>query len=132
MSIFERIKTAIFGSRNKPAATTPATAPAPAPRPAAAGAPVAPAPTVPEVDIEEVMEGYASRTAQKLNWRTSIVDLLKLLDVDSSLENRKELAKELGYAGNTSDSATMNVWLHKQVLRKLQENGGKVPTGLAD
>lgn len=78
------------------------------------------------------MKGYESKTDQKLNWRTSIVDLLKLLDIDSSLENRKALANELGYTGNTSDSAAMNIWLHKQVMRKLKESGGNVPASLLD
>ena len=76
------------------------------------------------------MKGYEAKTQQQLNWRTSIVDLLKLLGIDSSLANRTELAKELGYNGSTSDSASMNLWLHKQVLRKLQESGGKVPPSL--
>ncbi|MIL09513.1 DUF3597 domain-containing protein, partial [Salmonella enterica subsp. enterica] len=69
---------------------------------------------------------------QKLEWRRSIVDLMKALDLDSSLANRKELAQELNYAGDTNDSATMNVWLHKALMKKLAENGGKVPADLAD
>ncbi|MEO6367806.1 MAG: DUF3597 domain-containing protein, partial [Steroidobacteraceae bacterium] len=101
----------------------------PASAPAASSPTPAPARTV---DIETVMKGYESKTTQKLNWRTSIVDLLKLLDIDPSLENRKELARELGYTGSTTDSAAMNIWLHKQVLRKLQENGGNVPASLID
>ena len=72
----------------------------------------------------------ASQNREKLDWRKSIVDLMKLLKLDSSLSARKELAKELHYAGNTSDSAAMNVWLHKQVMIKLAENGGKVPDSL--
>ena len=84
------------------------------------------------VDIEAVMKGYEAKSQQQLNWRTSIVDLLKLLGIDSSLANRTALAKELGYTGSTSDSASMNLWLHKQVLRKLQESGGKVPASLID
>ena len=74
----------------------------------------------------------AAKNPQQLNWRTSIVDLMKLLDLDSNLAARKELAKELGYAGDTGDSAAMNVWLHKQVMRKVAENGGKVPADLRD
>ena len=130
MSIWENIKTAIFGhghSNAPAAATNPAAGSSPAPSvtpgPAAAAAPV---------DIENVMKGYEAKTQQKLNWRTSIVDLLKLLGIDSSLANRTALAKELGYTGSTSDSASMNLWLHKQVLRKLQESGGKVPASLTD
>ena len=70
--------------------------------------------------------------ASGLNWRTSIVDLLKLLSLDSSLDSRKELAKELNYSGDTSDSASMNIWLHRQVMNKLAANGGKVPADLKD
>ena len=102
---------------------TAAPAPPPGAQPAAAQAPV---------DVEAVLEKLAAENGQKLNWRTSIVDLMKLLDLDSSLDNRKELARELGYTGSTSDSATMNVWLHKQVMRKLAENGGIVPADLRD
>jgi hypothetical protein len=72
----------------------------------------------------------ASKNPQKLNWQQSIVDLMKLLDLDSSLGARKELAGELGYTGSTDDSAAMNIWLHKQVMQKLAENGGKVPDSL--
>ena len=72
----------------------------------------------------------AAKESQKLNWRTSIVDLMKLLDLDSSLAARKELAQELGYTGDSNDSATMNIWLHKQVMQKLAQNGGRVPPEL--
>jgi len=82
--------------------------------------------------VEAVLKGMASKSGQKLDYRRSIVDLMKLLDLDSSLTARKELAKELNYTGDTDDSATMNVWLHKQVMRKLAENGGKVPDDLKD
>jgi Domain of unknown function (DUF3597) len=84
------------------------------------------------VDVEAVLQEMASKSGQKLDYRRSIVDLMKLLDLDSSLTARKELAKELNYTGDTNDSATMNVWLHKQVMRKLAENGGKVPDDLKD
>jgi hypothetical protein len=77
-----------------------------------------------------VLEGLNSKSAQKLNWRTSIVDLMKLVGLDSSLQHRKELAMELGYTGDQNDSAAMNIWLHKAVMRKLAENGGRVPTSL--
>jgi hypothetical protein len=129
MSIWENIKTAIFGTGHSgvPAgAATPAAVPVPPG--SATTATSAPAP----VDLENVMKGYEAKAPQKLNWRTSIVDLLKLLNIDSSFANRTQLAKELGYTGSTSDSASMNLWLHKQVLRKLQESGGKVPPSLLD
>jgi hypothetical protein len=82
------------------------------------------------VDIEEVLDGMASHNTQQLNWRTSIVDLMKLVGLDSSIKHRKELAAELGYTGDTNDSAAMNIWLHKAVMKKLAENGGKVPATL--
>lgn len=77
-----------------------------------------------------MLEARAAANAQKLNWRSSIVDLMKLLDIDSSLENRRELARELGYTGSTEDTATMNVWLHQRVMEELRKNGGKVPASL--
>jgi hypothetical protein len=82
--------------------------------------------------VEAVLKDMASKSGQKLDYRRSIVDVMKLLDLDSSLTARKELAKELNYTGDTNDSAAMNVWLHKQVMRKLAENGGKVPDDLKD
>ena len=85
-----------------------------------------------EVDVEAILNDKAKQAGQPLNWRTSIVDLLKLLDLDSSLQARKELAQELHYAGDTGDSAKMNIWLHRQVMNKLAENGGKVPADLKD
>jgi hypothetical protein len=85
-----------------------------------------------EVDVESILNEMAAKSPQKLNWRTSIVDLMKLLDLDSSLGARKELAKELNYSGDMADSASMNIWLHKQVMNKLAENGGKVPADLKD
>lgn len=110
-----------------PAASAPATAtaPTPAPPPAAAAAP-------PVVDVETVLETMAAGTNQKLDWRNSIVDLMKLVGIDSSLANRRALAQELGYTGDMNDTAPMNIWLHKQVLRKLSENGGQVPANLLD
>jgi hypothetical protein len=137
MSIFDSIKRAIFGkaAEARPAAPTPTAqkpaSPAATNKPAAAPAPAAPAPMA-EVDVEGVLVALAAKNPQKLNWQSSIVDLMKLLSLDSSQENRKALAKELGYTGDSSDSATMNVWLHKQVMRKLAENGGKVPASLRD
>jgi hypothetical protein len=117
-----------------PAGTAPAAAPAaapsapqavPAPAPAAAAA-------VPQVDVEQVLATMQQQSGQQLNWRSSIVDLLKLLGLDSSLQARKELAAELHYTGDTNDSASMNIWLHRQVMNKLAANGGKVPADLKD
>ena len=85
-----------------------------------------------EVDVEAVLNKLAQESGQTLNWRTSIVDLLKLLNLDSSLQARKELAQELHYTGNTEDSASMNMWLHRQVMNRLAENGGRVPADLRD
>lgn len=85
-----------------------------------------------EVDVEQMLDGMAAKNGQKLNWKTSIVDLMKLLDLDSSLASRKELAQELKYTGNVNDSATMNIWLHRQVMNKVAANGGKVPADLRD
>ena len=82
------------------------------------------------VDVEAKLTALATNNPQKLNWRTSIVDLLKLLDLDSSIAARKSLAQELRYTGDMNDSATMNIWLHKQVMMKLSENGGTVPEDL--
>jgi hypothetical protein len=136
MSIFSRIKDAIFGASAKAA---PAPAPSAAPKPTATAAPkpaAAPASTPPPaatpVDVEAVLQQMAANQKQPLNWRTSIVDLMKLVGLDSSLENRKELARELGYKGDTSDSAAMNIWLHKQVMNQLAAHGGKVPAELKD
>lgn len=82
------------------------------------------------VDVEAVLNDMSGKSQQKLNWRTSIVDLMKLVGLDPSLQHRKELAAELGYHGDTNDSAAMNVWLHKEVMKKLAANGGQVPADL--
>ncbi|WP_075795115.1 DUF3597 domain-containing protein [Massilia putida] len=100
----------------------------PAQQPQAAPA----APAMQQVDVEAVLNNMQQQSGQQLNWRTSIVDLLKLLGLDSSLQARKELAAELNYTGDTNDSATMNIWLHRQVMNKLAANGGKVPADLKD
>jgi hypothetical protein len=105
---------------------TPQAAPAPAAGAAPAAAPIQ------QVDVEQVLSSMQAQSGQQLNWRTSIVDLLKLLNLDSSLQARKELAAELHYTGDTNDSASMNIWLHKQVMTKLAQNGGKVPADLQD
>lgn len=125
MSIFSSIKNAIFG-RKAEAATPPAAA-------AATGsAPVAPAPSLAVADVDVAANLAALAEGKNLNWRTSIVDLMKLLDIDSSLTNRKELANELGYTGALDGSAEMNIWLHKATMRELAANGGKVPAELLD
>ncbi len=107
---------------------TPSTAQQPAPAQQAKPAVVA----LNDVDMEQVLEELAAKNPQKLNWRTSIVDLMKLLGMESSLQERKALADELGYTGDKGDSAAMNIWLHKQVMRKVADNGGKVPANLLD
>ena len=132
MGILSNIFHKIFPG-SKPDAAQPATAPAPA----AAAAPAAPqpaaaTPVTPLVDVEAILTTMQQQNSQPLNWRTSIVDLLKLLNLDSSLASRKELADELHYTGDKNDSASMNIWLHKQVMIKLSENGGKVPAELKD
>ena len=142
MSIFSNILSKIFPS-NHPAvvATAPVGAAAPTPvTPVTPATPRVPAveakPTTPEikaiseVDVEEILQQMEDKTSQELNWRTSIVDLMKLLGLDSSLPARKQLAAELNYRGDSNDSATMNIWLQKQVMSKLASNGGKVPAEL--
>ena len=125
MSIFGKIMTAIFGSK---ASATPAGGAASSGGAAAGGgAAAAPAQTV---DVAHVLDNAVAAKKEKLAWRTSIVDLMKALDIDSSHGARKELAHELGYTGDTNDSATMNVWLHKQVMAKLAANGGKLPADI--
>src|SRR5262245_15056010 len=135
MSIFGKIKSAIFGSAKAaevPARGATASAAAGQQQSAAAGG-VSHAPgstPISIVDVEAVLTKLQASNSQKLDWRKSIVDLMKLLDLDSSLAARKELAQELKYTGDTSDSASMNIWLHKQVMQKLAESGGKVPDSL--
>jgi hypothetical protein len=86
---------------------------------------------MPAVDVAAILDKMAGEAKQKLDWRHSIVDLMKLVGMDSSLEARRELAADLHYSGDTKDTATMNMWLHKEVMKKLAENGGKVPPELA-
>jgi hypothetical protein len=137
MSIFGHIMGAIFGNHasaatpappassgtssggGAPAGTTASAAPAPAP-----AAPIAPPQSV---DIAAILDKAVAAHHEKLEWRTSIVDMMKALDIDSSLAARKELAQELGYTGDTNDSASMNVWLHKQMMAQLSAHGGKLP-----
>ncbi len=166
MSIFGKIKSAIFG-RAAQAAPAPAAAPttstaapaqgstmsqapaaqansAPAPSSTPSSASTAPSssssyPAQPagstqaaNVDVEEILDEAVKKNGQKLDWRHSIVDLMKALGMDASLSERKELAEELGYTGDSNDSAKMNMWLHKALMKKLSENGGKVPADLLD
>lgn len=134
MSVLGTIISRVFGHDAKPAspiASAPTAAPASAP---AATAPAASsAPTMAAANpaaAEAVLEQLAAKNPQKLDWRHSIVDLMKLVHMDPTLDARRELAKELGYTGDTNDSATMNVWLHEQVMHKLAENGGGVAENL--
>jgi hypothetical protein len=122
MSIFGKIMSAIFGSK---ADAAPAGGGAAAGGGASGGAAAAPAAAT--VDVAPILDKAVAAKGEKLAWRTSIVDLMKALDIDSSLGARKDLAKELGYTGDTNDSASMNIWLHKQVMTKLAANGGKLP-----
>lgn len=144
MGIFDKIKHAIWGEAKAAEATptaapkiepaqapiSPSAAPSPSPTPA----PTSPATSAPStsVDIVMVLDAAVKKSGQKLQWRRSIVDLMKAVGMDASLAERKELAAELGYTGDQNDTATMNVFLHKALLKKLSENGGKVPADLLD
>ena len=148
MSIFSSIMSGIFGHAASPASAaspdtgtktpeaTPATAPtaryaAASPQVASSAAPQSAPPAAKSpVDVAAIMDKLASQAKEKLEWRKSIVDLMKLLNLDSSIAARKQLAQELHYSGNMHDSASMNIWLHKQVMLKLAEHGGKVPDEL--
>jgi hypothetical protein len=138
MSLFGSILEKLGLKKKAPPPAMTQAAPPPvaaAPVPTAPTPPPPPPPPVPmaEVDVISMLEGWASETPQKLNWRTSIVDLMKLLGMESSLAERKELATELGCpAEYMKDSAKMNVWLHKEVLRQIAKNGGNVPAELYD
>jgi 3-oxoacyl-ACP reductase-like protein len=137
MSILGSILSTIFGHASAapaaPASSPQAApgAPSPAaPKPAAAPASGMPPKPATPVDVEAILNKLAAQSKEKLDWRLSIVDLMKLLNLDSSLTARKALADELHYTGNKNDTATMNIWLHKQVMQKLADNGGKVPDDL--
>jgi hypothetical protein len=134
MSIFGSIMSKIFGGNEAAAAmSSPQSASASTSSSASVNASIGSTAAVApgqSVDVADVLTDLASKNSQQLNWRTSIVDLMKLLDLDSSLNARKELAQELHYSGDMNDSAAMNIWLHKQVMQKLAENGGKVPDDL--
>jgi hypothetical protein len=144
MGIFDTLKNAILGTQlhsgpvpTSPKESSPSVAPsaqgaapptqragAPPPQAASASTPA------PAVDVEAILKQKAATKSEKLNWESSIVDLMKLVDLDPSLENRKALASELGYSGSTQDSAAMNTWLHRQVMQQLAASGGKVPDSL--
>lgn len=148
MGLFNTLMSKIFGqAQSAPVAAAPAGAPAsspgPAPsKPAASSQPAAPAapaiapaapaaaPAASTVDLEAVLDKLAAKNPEKLDWKRSIVDLMKLVGMDSSLSARKELAKDLQYTGDTNDSAAMNTWLHREVMQKLAANGAKVPQDL--
>lgn len=128
MGIFSSIKNAIFGHKDA------------APKDADTGAiftdsttaNTGPAAATQTVDVEQVLAAKGQQSGQDLNWRTSIVDLMKLVGIDSSLDNRKALARELGYSGDLDGSAEMNIWLHKATMRELKKNGGRVPASMLD
>ncbi|MEO5818040.1 MAG: DUF3597 domain-containing protein [Gemmatimonadaceae bacterium] len=129
MSIFGTLLSKIVGhsARTEAAKENKATAAA-----APTAAPTATAAAPAQVDIMAVLEDMSANSKQKLDWKNSIVDLMKLVGMDSSLTERKALATELGYTGDQSDSASMNIWLHEQVMKKMSENGGKVPANMLD
>ncbi|CAN5497435.1 DUF3597 domain-containing protein [soil metagenome] len=140
MGLFNTLMSKIFGHASS-IATAPAATGAPTSGPVASSStqgstPAAPAPAVASaraaapaqpVDVAATLDSLAAKNSEKLDWKHSIVDLMKLVGMDSSLSARKELAKDLHYNGDTSDSAAMNIWLHKEVMKKLAENGGKIP-----
>ncbi len=146
MSVFGAIKDFLFGKQfisvghgnaQPTAHPAPQSNPQAAPTPAVANAPQPPQQQQPaqaavqeRVDVAAILDQEQASSGQKLNWRQSIVDLMKLTGIDSSLDNRKALAKELGYTGDSNDSATMNIWLHKAVMQKLEASGGQVPADL--
>jgi len=138
MSVFGSLMSKILGhsarvseakvNAARPSAPAAPAAPAPAPTATATAAPKA----VSMATIEATLEDMAASSKQKLDWRNSIVDLMKLVGIDSDITNRRALAHELGYTGDLNDSATMNVWLHKEVMRRMAESGGEVPANLRD
>lgn len=138
MSILGKIFSKIFGRDDARANTAPTNAGSAAPTfndvagsSSSGAATAAPAP-MSAVDVEALLTDMAAKYSHKVNWRESIVDLMSMLGIDNSLAERRELADELGYTGDKQDTATMNIWLHKQVMKKLAENGGKVPAALLD
>lgn len=134
MGLFNNLMSKIFSHASSapaaaPGAQTPS-ATAPEQKAAAPAAPATPAAPPATVDVTAILNDLAEKNPEKLDWKRSIVDLMKLVGMDSSFAARKQLAAELHYTGDPNDSASMNMWLHKEVLRKLAENGGKVPQEL--
>lgn len=140
MGLFNTLMSKIFShasASTAPAApASPGTAPAtqgsttpamPSPVAAPAAAPSATTAPAQPVDVAAILDGLAAKNSEKLDWKHSIVDLMKLVGMDSSLSARKELAQDLHYTGDMNDSAAMNMWLHKEVMQKLAANGGKIP-----
>jgi Domain of unknown function (DUF3597) len=134
MGLFSDLMSKIFGDAKTGTAAAGTSGTQPQPTVASAGKAAAPPTTgvTQVVDVAVVLNGLAAKNPENLDWKRSIVDLMKLVGMDSSLSARKKLATELHYSGDQNDSASMNIWLHKEVLRKLAENGGKVPPELLD
>lgn len=130
-NIFSKIFPSSHAANTAPPGSAPGGSGTATATPTAAATPAAPV-AMAEIDVEQMLDGMAAKSAEKLNWKTSIVDLMKLLGLDSSFGARKELAKELNYTGDTNDSAAMNIWLHRQVMNKVAANGGKLPADLQD
>ena len=123
MGILSTIINKVFGGKKEAAA-------APAPSAEVIETVVAEAVPAEPFDVGSYLNGLSSENKEKLDWTVSIVDLMKLVGMDSSLSARKELAKELGYGEDTADSAKMNIWLHKQVMQQIAQHGGKLPDKL--
>jgi hypothetical protein len=137
MSLFDNLMSKIFsrsgGTAGASASSAPPTSASQSPLPStapSAGSGGGAATATQQVDVTAVLDGLAAKNSEKLDWRHSIVDLMKLVGMDSSLNARKQLASELHYSADQNDSASMNIWLHKEVIRRLAENGGKVPQEL--
>lgn len=133
MGLFNNLMSKIFGHESSTASAPTTQTQSTSGAPQQAQAPAAPAATVappPAVDVTAILNDLAKKNPEKLDWKRSIVDLMKLVGIDSSFAARKQLAAELHYSGDPNDSAAMNIWLHKEVMKKLAENGGKVPQEL--
>ena len=124
--IFSHAPSNVQASTGQTSAGAPASPPVPGTAPASTSGPT----PAQNVDVAAILDGLAAKNSEKLDWKHSIVDLMKLVGMDSSFGARKELAKDLNYTGDTNDSASMNMWLHKEVMQKLSQNGGKVPADL--
>ena len=134
MGLFNNLMSKIFGHASStaaaPATQTQSSPGAPQQAQAPPAAPAATVAAPPVVDVTAILNDLAKKNPEKLDWKRSIVDLMKLVGMDSSFAARKQLAAELHYSGDPNDSAAMNIWLHKEVMKKLAENGGKVPQEL--